>query len=66
MNEITKTLLELKAVEEKFRKIQENLALYGAENGLSAHEQEVLDKIISLIGAANIAGNEIAKRALNI
>jgi len=34
---IKKTLLEIRTVEEKFSKIQENPAFYSAENGLTPH-----------------------------
>jgi len=61
---ITKTLLEIKVVEEKFSKIQENPALYGAENGLTAHELETLEKLLNQLNAVNIAADAIIKRAL--
>jgi len=60
---ISQTLAEIKIVEEKFSKIQENPALYGAENGLTAHELETLEKLLSQIGAANIAADAIINRA---
>ena len=60
---IAKTLTEIQTVEEKFRKIQENPALNGSENGLTAHELELLEKLISLIGEANIAADAIFRRA---
>jgi hypothetical protein len=66
MNIITQTLIGIKTVEEKFRKIQENPALNGAENGLTSHEVEILEKLISLSGEASIAADEISKRALNV
>jgi len=59
---ISKTLSEIKAVEEKFSIIQENPALYGAENGLTAHEVETLEKLLSQLGVANIAIDAIIKR----
>jgi hypothetical protein len=62
-NLITQTLMDIKTIEDKFSKIQGNPALYGAEFGLTAHELEILEKLISLIGEANIAANEIIKRA---
>jgi hypothetical protein len=65
-NIINKVLIEIKTVEEKFRKIQENPALNGAEYGLTAHEHELLEKLISLVGEANIAADEIVKRVLCI
>jgi len=61
---ILKVLIEIQTVEEKFRKIQENPALNSPENGLTAHEMEVLEKLISLVGEANIAADAIIKRAL--
>lgn len=64
MDTITRALIEIKNVEEKFRKIQENPALNGAENGLSTKELEILDKLINLIGEANIAANAILKRTI--
>jgi len=60
---ISKTLTEIRTVEEKFKKIQENPALNGSENGLTAHELELLGKLISLIGEANIAADAIFRRA---
>jgi hypothetical protein len=64
MNTIARTLAAIKAVEEKFSKIQENPALYGAENGFTQQELELLDKLIELCGEVNIAGDAISKRAL--
>jgi hypothetical protein len=64
MDEIKKVLLAIRTVEDKFRKIQENPALHGAENGLTAHEQELLGKLINLCGEVNIAGDVILKRYL--
>ena len=58
-NLIINVLLEIKTVEEKFRKIQKNPALYGAENGLSSSEHKTLEKLISQIGEINLAANEI-------
>ena len=63
MDEISRALKEIAVVEEKFRKIQENPALYGAENGLSTHEVEILEKLINSIGEANLAADSILKRA---
>ena len=60
---ITQALVEIKTVEEKFRKIQENPALYGAENSLTTSELEILEKLISSVGEANLAANEILKRS---
>jgi hypothetical protein len=65
MDIITQALLVIKTVEEMFRRIQENPALYGAENGLTSQEMEILEKLISLIGEVNIAADTISKRALN-
>jgi hypothetical protein len=61
-NEIMQALLAIKTVEEKFRKIQENPALNGAENGLTTDEHELLAKLIGLCGEVNIAGDAILKR----
>jgi len=61
-NAILQVLSEIKTVEEKFRKIQENPALNGAENGLTADEIELLNKLIGLCGEVNIAGDAILKR----
>jgi len=61
-NEIMEVLLAIKTVEEKFRKIQGNPALNGAENGLTTDEQELLSKLIGLCGEVNIAGDAILKR----
>jgi hypothetical protein len=59
---ITKTLLGIKSIEEKFSKIQENPALYGAENGLTNQEVEMLGRLITLVGEVNIAADKIIKR----
>lgn len=59
---INQTLLEIKTVEEKFSKIQKNPALYGAENGLTTHELETLEKLIGQLGVANITLDAILKR----
>jgi len=61
-NKIKQTLLAIKTVEEKYRKIQENPASNGAENGLTAEECELLGKLIVLCGEVNIAGDAIIKR----
>jgi len=67
MDEIMKILLEIKNVEEKFRHIQENSALYVSENGgFTKQEHETLEKIISLCGEMNIAANEITKKRLSL
>jgi hypothetical protein len=61
---ITRVLMEIKTVEEKFRNIQENSALYVSENsGLNAQDLEILKKLISSVGEANIAADAIIKRA---
>lgn len=59
---ITKTLIEIRNVEEKFRKILENPALYGAENGLTNEQVELLGRLISLAGEANLAADVILKK----
>jgi hypothetical protein len=64
MNIIARTLMAIKEVEENFRKIQENPALYGAENGLTSEKLELLEKIIALCGEVNIAGDAIGRRAV--
>ncbi|GHT87101.1 hypothetical protein FACS1894137_13720 [Spirochaetia bacterium] len=61
---IKQTIISISTVEKKFRKIQENPALNGAENGLTADEQEILEKLIALCGEASTAGDEIARRVL--
>ena len=61
-NLITKALIEIRIVEEKFKKIQENPALHGAENGLTAEQLEILKKLISMVGEINIAADEIMKK----
>jgi hypothetical protein len=63
-NKIAQVLVEINRVEEKFRKIQENPALNGAENGLTANELEILNKLITQCGEANIAADAISKRFL--
>ena len=62
MNEITQLLLKFRTVEEKFRKIQENSSLYGAENGLTNEELLIFDKLISHVDEMNIAADAILKR----
>jgi hypothetical protein len=63
MNTIGQTLVAIREVEEKFAKIQENPARYGAENGgLTAQEIDLLEKLITLIGEVNLAGSAILKR----
>jgi len=59
---LIRALLAIKTVEEKFRKIQENPALNGTENGLTIDELKILDKLIDLCGEVNIAGDAIIKR----
>jgi len=66
MDKITKFLLEIKTVEEKFSKIQENPAMHGAENGLTEYELQLLDKLINYMGEFNIAGDAILKRILSL
>ena len=66
MNTIAQLLTSIKEVEEKFAKIQENPSLYGFENGLTSHEQELLEKLITLMGEVNIAADSISRRALGI
>jgi len=61
-NEIIKVLLAVRTVEEKFRKIQENPALNGAENGFTAEENKLIGQLIDLCGEVNIAGDAILKR----
>jgi hypothetical protein len=60
---IAQALIGIKNVEEKFARIQENPALYGSENGLTNQEHETLEKLIALIGEANLAANAILNRA---
>jgi hypothetical protein len=60
---ITQAFNNIKDVEEKFARIQENPALYGAENGLTNQECELLKKLIASIGEANLAADAILKRA---
>jgi hypothetical protein len=59
---MTKVLIEMKTVEEKYAAIQKNPAMNGAENGLTAGEQETLAKLLAQIGEANIAGDAILER----
>jgi hypothetical protein len=61
---IAKTIVAVRKVEEQFAKIQENPALHSAENSLTDEGQTILDQLITLCGAANIAGKEIGRRAL--
>ena len=62
MDEISKVLSEIRIAEDKFRKIQENPAMFGAENGLTANQLELLGKVISMVGEINIAADTILKR----
>ena len=62
MNEITRALVELRDLEERFRKILENPALNGAEYGFTTDEHEKLEKLVGLVGEAAIAGNEIMRK----
>ncbi|MCL2721517.1 MAG: hypothetical protein FWD47_09290 [Treponema sp.] len=62
MDEISKVLSEIRIAEDKFRKIQENPAMYGAEYGLNVNESELLGKVINLVGEVNIAADSILKR----
>ena len=62
MDEIIRVLLELRDLEERFRKILENPALNGAECGFTTEELEKLEKLIGLVGEATIVGNEIMKK----
>jgi hypothetical protein len=64
MNTILQTLIAIRAVEEKFAKIQENPALNGSENALSREEMELLEKLITLCGEVNLAGDAITRRSL--
>jgi hypothetical protein len=45
MDTILKTLIEIKSIEEKFVEIQENPAIYDAENGLIAYESAIFEKL---------------------
>jgi len=64
--DLARLLFEIKTVEEKFREIQKNPALYGFKNGFSAKELELLDKLLSLSGAEVIAPKEISERHYGI
>jgi len=57
-----RALDDIHTVEEKFRKIQDNPAFYGAENGLSKHQLEILDKLISLVGEVSLATDELCRK----
>jgi hypothetical protein len=61
---IAKTLTAVRKVEEQFARIQENPALYGAEDGFTAEELAILEQLITLCGEAGLAGKEIGRRAL--
>ena len=63
MDKITQVIISIKSVEEKFRKIQKNPSLYGAEYGLTTEEHELLEKLIYVSGEVNIAADAIIKRA---
>lgn len=66
MGTIAQLLIKLREVEEKFRNIQENPSLNGAENGLTDEENGMLEKLIVYCGEVNLAGDAIARRALGI
>jgi len=59
---ISQVLDAVKIVEDKFRKIQENPALHGAENGFSKDELKLLERLISITGEVSIATDAIIKR----
>jgi hypothetical protein len=61
---IAKTLTDIREVKEQFAKIQENPALYGAENGFAAEKLALLEQLIDLTGEVNLAGKEIMSRAM--
>jgi hypothetical protein len=61
---LAKASTVLREIEEQFAKIQENPALYGAENGFNAERLELLDQVTTQCGVVNIAGKEIARRAM--
>jgi hypothetical protein len=61
---IANAIPAIREVEEQFAKIQENPALYGAENGFTAERLELLNQLITLCGETSFAGKEIMKRAL--
>jgi hypothetical protein len=63
---IAQVIISIRTVEEKFAKIQENPALNGAENGLTAQELEILDNLIDNCGAAAFAADEIIRRVSGI
>jgi len=66
MDEIVNILINIQTVENKFRKIQENLAMYGAENGFTEQELNILENLINWIGETNIALDAIIKRSSTI
>ena len=65
MEIIKKMLLEIKLVEDKYRGILENPALFVSENGgLSTEQYDLLLKLISLCGDVNLAGDVIIKNRI--
>jgi len=72
MNEGTKglilqTLVNIKNVEEKYRQILENPALFVSENGgFSTQDHDILEKIISLSNEMNIAADVITPKRLGL
>jgi hypothetical protein len=60
---MTEALIRIINIKEKFARIQENPALYGAKNGLTAEESEILEKLIAISGEAAFAAKEILRRA---
>jgi hypothetical protein len=65
LKSIAVILSNIRDIEEKFAKIQENPALYGAD-GFTADELKIFEQLIVQTGEINIAGNAIAKRVLGI
>jgi hypothetical protein len=63
MGFIGRILDSIRNVEKKFAMIQEDSALYGPENALTAAEVEILEKLIALNGEAAFAAEEICRRA---
>jgi hypothetical protein len=61
---LARAIMSIKNVHEKFAKIQEDPAFHGAENGLTAQELEILDKLIAINGEAMLAADAIIKKIL--
>jgi hypothetical protein len=63
---IMRALVVIRNIKEKYARIQEDPALHGPENALTAEEVEILEKLIALSGEAAFAAKEIYNRFLGM